>query len=490
MFNAVDKSKLTINDACAKVAETLKYGYQNSDVFETAKVITKLNESSTDPSDESKIVKRKCDDEWMSISMRNRRFDKTHVFRCECEGVVAINFVCNKCHKLHCQKCWKILDENHVCNEDDVKTVDYIKSTTKPCPQCGCRINKYAGCSHVTCSACSSSFDYKTGDYWSLVLSNMNRGLLLLSRPDLMNKRFGALLPDSIDNYTSNQIYQTIDGINKDRRISSIKVFNFIIRELLVMCDMIRVHNESHNKMLKRRFKRDIEHYLSREADDDDVYMLELTEDVKECVKHNDLVNRYRNFIIKGYEMLKHIVQQINDTELKFEDERLHCFREIVIDNPNSYEILTLAVNTALSDINSNDDVDALNDDETIETFETLKRCIKSSEILFKIILKTNVIRLMPTNDEIEESKRKGGLSSQLAFLKRVIKDALILKGLPLLEDIVERYNDLVKSGRQDLKNYCETFGVGTIYSPLPINEPMPRFTVWTDNVDVVKYTS
>ena len=85
----------------------------------------------------------------------------------DCRGFLSSAYKCEVC-KLHsCPRCLAVLGENkdkdHVCNEDDVKTADYIKNTTKPCPKCGERISKINGCDQMWCTSCHTAFSWRTG---------------------------------------------------------------------------------------------------------------------------------------------------------------------------------------------------------------------------------------------------------------------------------------------------------------------------------------
>ena len=85
----------------------------------------------------------------------------------DCRGFLSSAYKCGVC-KLHsCPRCLDVLGENkdqeHVCDEDAVKTADYIKNTTKPCPKCGERISKINGCDQMWCTSCHTAFSWKTG---------------------------------------------------------------------------------------------------------------------------------------------------------------------------------------------------------------------------------------------------------------------------------------------------------------------------------------
>lgn len=86
----------------------------------------------------------------------------------DCRGFVNSAYRCGMCEKYTCTKCLKPKapgDEGaHVCDPDDVASVQEIRKNTKPCPSCGCRIQKISGCSQMFCTAtgCGTVFDWNT----------------------------------------------------------------------------------------------------------------------------------------------------------------------------------------------------------------------------------------------------------------------------------------------------------------------------------------
>ena len=86
----------------------------------------------------------------------------------DCRGYLSSGYKCEMCKLFTCSHCLKIIgpdknNHNHVCDEDDVKTADFIKSTTKPCPGCGERIFKIEGCDQMWCTQCHVAFSWRTG---------------------------------------------------------------------------------------------------------------------------------------------------------------------------------------------------------------------------------------------------------------------------------------------------------------------------------------
>ena len=106
---------------------------------------------------------------------------KKFLFPCpmeECRGLVeSKTFKCGICSSQMCRKC-RIYrgnnneneDENecdekkkHVCNEDDLKSVELLKNDTKACPKCATPIYKIDGCDQMFCPTCKVGFSWKTG---------------------------------------------------------------------------------------------------------------------------------------------------------------------------------------------------------------------------------------------------------------------------------------------------------------------------------------
>lgn len=82
-----------------------------------------------------------------------------------CNGLILRNYKCGICDTKVCRDCNDpIQDEDHKCNPDKVKSVEFIRSTTKPCPKCATRIHRIEGCDQMFCTMCHTAFSYKTGN--------------------------------------------------------------------------------------------------------------------------------------------------------------------------------------------------------------------------------------------------------------------------------------------------------------------------------------
>ncbi len=88
----------------------------------------------------------------------------------DCRGFLNQRGRCGICKAVVCRQCHQTVDQTegaveHQCNADDVKSVARIQRDTKPCPKCGTRIFKIAGCDHFFCTApdCKVSFSWLSG---------------------------------------------------------------------------------------------------------------------------------------------------------------------------------------------------------------------------------------------------------------------------------------------------------------------------------------
>ena len=92
-----------------------------------------------------------------------------------CRGFLSSAYKCGLCNMFTCPDCLMIIGENkneeHKCNEDNVKSAEMIKKDTKPCPACGERIFKIMGCDQMFCTSikkdgggvCGTAFSWRTG---------------------------------------------------------------------------------------------------------------------------------------------------------------------------------------------------------------------------------------------------------------------------------------------------------------------------------------
>jgi hypothetical protein len=103
-----------------------------------------------------------------------------YVHRCPkdgCRGFLAgganhAAHTCGLCETKCCVKCLVVLGApadskagkaGHTCNPDDVKTVQELVKSTRPCPTCAIPIYKVSGCDQMFCTSCHTAFSWNTG---------------------------------------------------------------------------------------------------------------------------------------------------------------------------------------------------------------------------------------------------------------------------------------------------------------------------------------
>ena len=99
----------------------------------------------------------------MPISDTRRQFIKKCPFQ-DCKGFLSTQWKCGICGNKTCKDCNEIvIDDDHQCDDDKVKSVQLIKKEAKSCPSCGTQIIKLSGCDQMWCTECQTSFSWRTG---------------------------------------------------------------------------------------------------------------------------------------------------------------------------------------------------------------------------------------------------------------------------------------------------------------------------------------
>ena len=104
---------------------------------------------------------------------KNNPFEREFIRACpvsDCRGFLSKQWKCKVCDILVCSKCYEIKEnavngggEEHVCDENILKTAQFLKRDTKPCPTCGSLIHKISGCDQMWCTRCHVAFSWRTG---------------------------------------------------------------------------------------------------------------------------------------------------------------------------------------------------------------------------------------------------------------------------------------------------------------------------------------
>lgn len=81
----------------------------------------------------------------------------------DCRGYLSNKYKCGICDTKACSKCREVKKEDHVCNEDTIKTIEELKNNCRNCPNCMTPIFKISGCDQMFCVKCKVAFSWKTG---------------------------------------------------------------------------------------------------------------------------------------------------------------------------------------------------------------------------------------------------------------------------------------------------------------------------------------
>lgn len=82
----------------------------------------------------------------------------------ECKGLITNNWKCGFCSTKVCKTCKEELHDDHVCNQDNIESLELIKRDSKHCPQCNIYIYKIEGCNQMWCTSCNIAFCWRTGE--------------------------------------------------------------------------------------------------------------------------------------------------------------------------------------------------------------------------------------------------------------------------------------------------------------------------------------
>lgn len=81
----------------------------------------------------------------------------------DCRGFLSTKWKCGVCHKKFCNKCHDQLEQDHVCDEDKLKSATLIRKQCKNCPSCGVSTFKISGCPQMWCTSCNKAWNWNTG---------------------------------------------------------------------------------------------------------------------------------------------------------------------------------------------------------------------------------------------------------------------------------------------------------------------------------------
>jgi hypothetical protein len=206
------------------------------------------------------------------MNENNVKGDNIYLLKCQlkdCRGFVDSQFRCGLCMGVMCQYCFEMQSKDHKCDPSVVETIKAILETTKPCPKCGQHIHRIDGCSHMFCTLCKTSFDYKSGlvlkvkntspDYYDHVrngqiVSSENMTHNYTHLLNAVNKIFGlpiqtqTVTPRHIFHYPNGKTSTNVHDIEIINKKNTMKLLNtteeddsklYIMIDKSEMCDVL-----------------------------------------------------------------------------------------------------------------------------------------------------------------------------------------------------------------------------------------------------------
>ncbi len=195
-MNFCNISKQTAIDSYAKIIENELYiVYVNSELFTKynfyrfrncikyfqdyyRKIVVNLKLNNiqylqllTDKNENKQLISKLKGIEDNSQKKEKKKFIQKCGFE-GCRGFLSQAWKCGVCNHTTCSKCFEIKNEEHICDENTLKTAQLIKKETKNCPSCATTIYKISGCDQMWCTNCNVAFSWKTGQKVNGVIHN------------------------------------------------------------------------------------------------------------------------------------------------------------------------------------------------------------------------------------------------------------------------------------------------------------------------------
>ena len=80
-----------------------------------------------------------------------------------CRGVLNNDMVCCICQASLCPRCEVLKEDDlHVCKEETLASIQFIRENCKSCPKCNARISMIEGCNQMFCTSCKTAFHWSS----------------------------------------------------------------------------------------------------------------------------------------------------------------------------------------------------------------------------------------------------------------------------------------------------------------------------------------
>ena len=208
------RTKILTDAEISKIPETIQYASNYNKIQELsneksciATKISELTKQLTELKNKSRTIQINILNLKNGIDIGEK---KKFIMPCQnngCKGFLSSQYKCEICELFTCPHCFEIIghnkNDNHTCDENNIKSAEEIKKTTKPCPNCGERIFKIIGCDQMWCTQCKVAFSWNTGRIENKTIHNPHYYDYIKNNGGIVNRNVGDIHCGGIMSYHS-----------------------------------------------------------------------------------------------------------------------------------------------------------------------------------------------------------------------------------------------------------------------------------------------
>lgn len=226
-----------------------------------------------------------------------------------CRGLIDLKYRCVVCKSEVCSKCRTIKEgkkegkapkahQTHKCDPETIKTVEYLKKKTKPCPECAGPIQKINGCDQMWCPGCHTTFSWIYGTIETGRIHNPHaikfmreNGMSMIKGVPIIGGECGGLPQLAFP-------AKNVDGIG--RTIYSMYVRAREIRGVLTHLRNIRTKYQGEIEVYRTRYIMGVisEKILS-------LFVLNKERMIKRCKTYTSILDTFQNICIHAFRTLR-----------------------------------------------------------------------------------------------------------------------------------------------------------------------------------------